>query len=336
MEAFMSSIVEVAKLAGVSTATVSRVLSGKGYVSKKTRRLVNQVIEELGYKPSKTASVLARRKKHSIGVVFSERILNLEKKGTKFFTGDGFYSFVYKGIKDKAEKFGFRMDILAREEQKENFSDDYDGFLLIGGDFTIDDIRQYQRSKRQFVLIDQHLRGYSVDSVVSSGYDGAISCIDYLIKKGYKKIFHIHGPLSHYGFKDRFDGYIEGMKIHGFFPRTFLCDDINDDFYIIIPQIIKHNGMPDCIFAGNDNMAKKILDYLLSEGYQVPDDIALVGFDDMLFSSFIQPALSTIKVYKYEMGDLAVERLRQLLYDENIHPVKISLHTTFVNRESCT
>jgi len=331
----MSSIVEVAKLAGVSTATVSRVLSGKGYVSKKTRELVNQVIEELGYKPSKTASVLARRKKYSIGVVFSERILNLEKKGTKPFAGDGFYSFVYKGIKDRVEKFGFQMEILSMEKQKEAFSDNYDGFLLVGGDFTIDDIQQYQRSKKQFVLIDQHLRGYSIDSVVSNGYDGAISCIEYLIKMGYRKIFHIHGPLSHYGFKDRFDGYVEGMKMHGFFPRTFLCDDINDDFNIIIPQIIKHNGMPDCIFAGNDNMAKKILDYLLSEGYQVPDDIALVGFDDMLFSSIIKPALSTIKVYKYEMGDLAVERLRQLLYDENVHPVKILLHTTFVKRESC-
>jgi len=331
----MSSIVEVAKLAGVSTATVSRVLSGKGYVSKKTKNIVNQVIEELDYQPSKTASVLARRKKHKIGVVFSERIITLEKREDKFFSADGFYSIVYKGIKDKNDKYGFEMDILVLENQSEQFIEDYDGFLLVGGDFTTKDIQRYKHSKKPFVLIDQHLKGDSLDSVVSNGYDGAISCIDYLINQGYQKIYHIHGPLSHYGFKDRFDGYVDGMQMHGFFPRTFLCDDINDDFNIIIPQIIKHTGIPDCIFAGNDNMAKKVLNYLLTEGYKIPEDIAVVGFDDMLFSSILKPTLSTVKVYKYEMGDLAVDRLRQLLYDENIHPVKISLHTTFIKRESC-
>ena len=331
----MSSIVEVAKLAGVSTATVSRVLSGKGYVSDKTKKIVNQVIEELGYQPSKTASVLARRKKHRIGVVFSKRIINFEKREEKLFSGDGFYSIVYKGIKDKAEKYGFKMELFVLENLSTVNFEECDGFLLVGGDFTTDDIQQYKQTKKPFVLIDQHLKGYSLDSVVSNGYDGAISCIDYLIEQGYKKIYHIHGPLSHYGFKDRFDGYVDGMQMHGFFPRTFLCDDINDDFNIIIPQIIKHTGIPDCIFAGNDNMAKKILTYLLAEGYKVPDDIAVVGFDDMLFSSILKPALSTVKVYKYEMGDLAVDRLRQLLYDENIHPVKISLHTTFIKRESC-
>ncbi len=331
----MSSIVEVARLAGVSTATVSRVISGKGYVSEKTKIIVNQVIEELGYKPSKTASTLARRKKHKISVVFSQRIINLEKKGSHFFESDGFYSIVYKGIKDKAEKYGIDFDIHVLERHSNSISNIYDGFLLVGGDFTIEDIEKYKKANKPFVLIDQHLKGYSIDSVVSNGYDGAISCINYLIKNGYNKIFHIHGPLSHYGFKDRFDGYVDGMQMHGFFPRTFLCDDINDDFNIIIPQIIKHTGIPDCIFAGNDNMAKKIMCYLLSEGYKIPEDIALVGFDDMLFSSQLNPALSTVKVYKHEMGDLAVDRLRQLIYEENIHPVKISLHTTFIKRGSC-
>jgi LacI family transcriptional regulator len=335
MEGSMSNIVEVAKLAGVSTATVSRVVNGKGYVSEKTKKLVNQVIEELGYNPSKTASSLARRKKHKIAVVFSQRIINLEKSESHFFEKDGFYSIVYKGIKDKTDKYGIDLDILVLEKHPNPISDNYDGFLLVGGDFTIEDVEKYKLSKKPFVLIDQHLKGYSIDSVVSNGYDGAISCIDYLIKKGYQKIFHIHGPLSHYGFKDRFDGYMDGMKMYGFFPRTFLCDDINDDFNIIIPQIIRHTGMPDCIFAGNDNMAKKIMHYLISEGYKIPEDIALVGFDDMLFSSLMNPALSTVKVYKYEMGDLAVDRLRQLIYEEDIHPVKISLHTTFIKRDSC-
>src|SRR6056297_579379 len=168
----MSSIVEVAKLAGVSTATVSRVLSGKGYVSDKTKRIVNQVIEELDYQPSKTASVLARRKKYKIGVVFSDRIIKLEKKKGQYFSADGFYSIVYKGIKDKAEKYGFKMDILVLEKQSKDFINDYDGYLLVGGDFTPDDIQQYKQTKKPFVLIDQHLKGFSLDSVVSNGYDG--------------------------------------------------------------------------------------------------------------------------------------------------------------------
>jgi LacI family transcriptional regulator len=82
-------------------------------------------------------------------------------------------------------------------------------------------------------------------------------------------------------------------------------------------------------------MAKKILAYFSKSGFRVPEDIGLAGFDDAIFASTISPSLSTVKVYRYEMGDLATERIRQLLYDENIHPVKISLHTSFIKRDSC-
>jgi LacI family transcriptional regulator len=331
----MSSINEVAKLAGVSTATVSRVISGKGYVSEKTKKIVLEVIEELEYSPSKAASGLARRKVFNIGVVFSRRLINYENQTGKDFSGSGFYSIVFKGIREKAKKLNMNTTVLELEKQREQIDSGFDAYLLVGGDITVEDVIMYEKINKPCLLVDQHIKGYSVDSVVSNGYDGAVRCMDYLMEKGYKKIFHIHGSLSHYGFKDRYEGYRDTMKTNGFFPRTFLCDDINVDFNQIIPQIIKHNGVPDCIFAGNDSMAKRILAYLSDEGYRIPEDIALVGFDDAVFASSLTPALSTVKVYRYEMGDLAIERIRQLLYDENIHPVKISLHTSFIKRDSC-
>jgi LacI family transcriptional regulator len=207
--------------------------------------------------------------------------------------------------------------------------------LLIGGDISVEDVTLFRENQKPFILVDQHLKGCSVDSIVSNGYDGTVSCVSHLIEKGYRKIFHIHGPLLHYGFKDRYEGYRDTMKQYGFFPRTFLCDDIKDDFDVLLPQIFKHEGVPDCIFAGNDSMAKKILAYFSKSGFRVPEDIGLAGFDDAIFASTISPSLSTVKVYRYEMGDLATERIRQLLYDENIHPVKISLHTSFIKRDSC-
>ncbi|HOO33658.1 MAG TPA: LacI family DNA-binding transcriptional regulator [Thermotogota bacterium] len=330
----MSSINDVARLAGVSTATVSRVISGKGYVSEETRKIVQKVIEELEYTPSKTASGLARRKNFRIGAVFSERILNYEKNDGRDFLGDGFYTTVFRGIKEKAGKLNMTVNILMLEDQRKQISSDYDAFLLIGGDVTEEDVLLFRACEKTFILVDQHLKGCSVDSVVSNGYDGAVSCVTHLIEEGYSRIFHIHGPLLHYGFKDRYEGYRDAMKQYGFFPRTFQCDDINDDFNLLLPQIFKNEGMPDCIFAGNDSMAKKIMTFFHKAGYKVPDEIALAGFDDAVFASTMSPSLSTVKVYRYEMGDLAVERIRQLLYDENVHPIKISLHTSFIKRDS--
>jgi len=331
----MSNIKDVAKLAGVSTTTVSRVVSKNGYVSSETREIVMKVIEELGYSPSKTASRLARRKHFTIGLVISQRIVKLEKKDGILFSAAGFYSIVFRGIKEKSKKLNMSVKTLILEEERKKISSDCDGYFLLGGDITIDDVEIFKKSHKPVLLVDQHIHGQSLDSVVSDGYDGAISCTNYLINKGYKKIFHIHGPLSHYGFKERYDGYRDSMKSHGFLPRTFLCDDINDDFDLLVPQIFAISGVPDCIFGGNDSIAHRILYYLLHTGYKVPEDMGLVGFDDSIVASVIKPNLSTVKVYRYEMGDVAVERMRQLLYGENIHPIKMSLHTKFIKRESC-
>jgi len=332
----MSTIKDVAKFAQVSTTTVSRVLTGNGYVSEKTKKVVLKAIEELGFKPSKGAAELARRKKHRIGVVISRRIQKLEYENGELLSNEGFYSIVHKGIKDKSQEYNIELTILILEEQRENLSVEYDGYLLMGGDITYEDVIRFRgKENKPVILVDQHIQGFAFDSIVSNGYDGARNCIGHIIKRGYTKIFHIHGPLSHYGFKERYDGYRDAMKINGLLPMTFLCDDINDNLDILLPQIIQNYGVPDCIFAGNDSIAGKLYTHLNELGYEIPNDIGIVGFDDAIFASLIKPALSTVKVFRYEMGSLAIDRIKQLLYGENIHPVKMSLHTEFIQRDSC-
>ncbi len=332
----MSNIKDVAKLAKVSTTTVSRVITGNGYVSDKTRNIVMKAIEELGFKPSKEAVGLARRKRYAVGVVISRRIQKLECEDGAILSKDGFYSIVYGGIKDKAEEYNIELKILILEEQREKLNESLDGYLLVGGDITLEDVYAFKGVNcKPVILVDQHIQGKGIDCVVSNGYDGARNCIEHIIGEGYKKIFHIHGPLSHYGFKERYDGYRDAMKINGLLPLPFLCDDINDNMGLLLPQIFQNYGFPDCIFAGNDGIAVKLYSHLNGMGYEIPEDVGVVGFDDAIFASLVKPALSTVKVFRYEMGSLAIDRVRQLLYGENIHPVKISLHTEFIQRDSC-
>jgi len=317
---------DVAKLAGVSTATVSRVLNNSGYVSRSNREKVLSAIDELDYRPSRVASFLASGKLvFNIGVLSGKRVFKILQDGS-----DQFYTVVYEGIKEFCRANSMKVCLFPVSDFPENL----DGYLLVGGETNESDVRETRKTGKPIVLVDQYLAGVKVDCVVSDGYDGAVYGIKQLLSRGLKRIVNIHGPLSHFGFKDRYDGYVSAMEAAGFLPRAYEFDEEKDNMSAIIDLLLSRYGLPDAIFGCNDTAAIRAMEELQARGVTIPDEVSIIGFDDIVNSAATSPALTTFKIFKGEMGVVAARRLLNLLMHSEPHPVKISLFTEFVRRES--
>ncbi len=319
---------DVAKLAGVSTATVSRVLNGSGYVSKKVREKVMSAVDELEYRPSRVASYLASKKlDFDIGVLAGKKVSKILRDSS-----DQFYTIVFKGIQEFCETNNMNHRLFPVEE----FPGDLDGYLLVGGEINEENVKKSKATGRPVVLVDQYLAGVKVDCIVSDGYDGAVYGIKKLLSGGLKRIVNIHGPLSHFGFKDRYDGYVVAMESAGYLPRSFEYDEDNDNMGAIIDLMLSRYGLPDAVFGCNDTAAIRAMEELKARNIKIPEDVSVMGFDDIVNATVASPALTTFKIFKREMGVAAARRLLNLLMNSEPHPMKISLFTEFVRRESTT
>jgi LacI family transcriptional regulator len=326
----LPTIEDVAKLAGVSIATVSRVINGSGYVSERTRYRVWKAIEELGYRPEISAKILASKGKLFHAYIFaSKRILSpLQTSG---ILGE-FYGVIIKAIEENCEKLGIKVELKFLEEFSKYT--DTDGYIFVGGDVTREFIREAKSEKKPFVLVDHYIPGERVDCVISDGYDGAVYATNYLISRGFKKIVHIHGPLHPYGFKMRYDGYKDAMEKAGLMPRFYECDDTEEGTRKVIDIMLNSYGTPEAIFTSNDSIAFWTIKRLKEHGIRVPEDVSVIGFDDIVDAENFDPPLTTLRVFKYEMGCLACKRLHELLTGINPHPVRILVFTQFVKRKS--
>lgn len=316
----MATIREVAQKAGVSLATVSRFLNGSGYVSERVKLKLTKVINELGYKRKYTAHILASRKIHKIGLVISERIKELLQSEI-----GSFYRIIIDSIEQNADTFHFETKIVELKDKQP-----FDGYLLIGSDATEQDIQEYKHLGK-VVLVDHHIDGLMVDSVVSAGRDSATFLVERFISLGKSKIVHLHGPLKYYGFRDRYQGYFATMQKHRLLPLTFEYDDLHDEIEPVVRKILA-NIEPDVIFCSNDVIALRVLENLRFHGYEIPKKISIVGFDDVPEAE--TGGLSTFHVDKYELGLTAARRLYDMLTEHNVHPRRIALHAHFVKRNS--
>ncbi|MDK2953971.1 MAG: LacI family transcriptional regulator [Kosmotoga sp.] len=321
-----TKLADVAKLAGVSIATASRVINNTGYVSSTVRERVLRAIDELGYQPTKAARFLAKKNQEfNVALVAGPWVFNSIK-----YQSDEFYTIIFKGMKDLAKNHGMNIELIKFEEIKE----EYDSFLLVGGEITYEMVKEIKKFGKPSVLVDQYFPGLKIDCVVSDGFDGAVYAVNYLMSKGLKKIVSIHGPLSHFGFKNRFDGYVSAMESQGFLPKGYEFDEINDNMSSIIELMLRTYGKPEAIFGTNDTAALRAMEELQLRGFKIPEDVSIIGFDDIISASTCNPPLTTLKIFKYDLGSMAVRRLFNLLLGEEVHPVKISLFTQFIKRKS--
>ena len=330
------TISEIAKLSGVSKTTVSRVLSGSNFISKNTRDKVLEIIKEKEYKPSIIAQSMRTNKTRTIGLVLAD-------------IENPFYSRVAKGVMDVVETKNYNVilcnsnnDIKSEERDIRTLIErGIDGLLLTTVELKIKTIENLIDREFPFILIDCKLDTPGVNYVVNDDYYGAKLATEYLIELGHKKIFFL-GNRKLLSLRERLRGFKDTLVDHKiessntFVPQKFINMYGIYDIDKIIEYIINREEKIAAVFAGNDYLAIKSIKVINGNGLKVPEDISVIGYDNIEISSMIKVPLTTIRQPKYLLGKLAAEQLFEILENRSNKEIKrIILRPELVIRQSC-
>ncbi|AXI76849.1 LacI family DNA-binding transcriptional regulator [Peterkaempfera bronchialis] len=326
------TIADVARRAGVSKATVSRVLNGKADVDADTAQRIREVIAETGYVPSSRAVGLARGRTRTVGMLVPSL--------TWPWIGD-----VLQGVVDvlEADGYGVLLYTCTRgEESLRRFADQvsgsaFDGLLVIEPENTLDYIAELHRKGLPVVLIDD--RGHHVEfpSVATTNRDGGASAARHLAALGRRRPAVVTGHLRFGCVRDRSVGFAEAAEAAGLHmdPQLVVEGDFTEESgRAAVHRLLAAGTSFDSVFAHNDLSAAGVLRALRETGRRVPEDVAVIGFDDIPLASHTEPGLTTVRQPMREMGEAAAGLLLSHLQGVPMSPTPFVLPTTLVVRGS--
>ena len=312
-----STIDDIARLAGVSKATVSRVLNRKPDVDPATRERILRIVEEQNFVPSATASNLARGKSRLLGVLIPS------------FT-QPFIQDVMRGVAETIEQTPYELVLYSayrtmHDEDKSHVIDNILATKLTAGVLamfmgqSVHHLAELHKNGFPVVVIDdQELPDAMIPWVGADNHTGSYDAVRHLLSLGHRRIAHIQGPMRYLCSRERYEGYQQALMEAGIPLDEKLVMEgefqpnggrLAANAFFALPE----EQRPTAIFAGNDQMAYGVLAAAEEHDLQVPGDIALVGFDDISTSAHIRPPLTTVRQPFYEMGQRGIEVLLSLL-----------------------
>jgi LacI family transcriptional regulator len=326
------TIVEVAAEAGVSFGTVSRVINNDIHVKPETRERVLETMERLHFVANRQARSLAGGKSNIIGMLVPDM-------------GTGYIGEIIRGIDSELGVAGYDMMLYTthRTAAKEasyvaNLAQNMvDGLLLVLPRNPADYTGALTRRKFPFVLIDHQGTGKDCPAVGATNWQGAYNATDYLIKLGHKRIGFITGWLDLGAAVDRLEGYKTALRTnHISFDPELVYEGTFDqpDGYTGTKRFLELGNPPTAIFASNDVMAMAAMDAVRERGLRAPEDISILGFDDIPQASRVRPALTTVRQPLEQMGRVATQMLLEILKHPDNKPDRIELPTELIIRDS--
>jgi LacI family transcriptional regulator len=327
------TIHDVAAEAGVSFGTVSRVINNDAHVKKETRERVQSAIKRLNYVANRQARSLAGGKTNSIGVLVPD-------------LGTGYTGEIIRGIDAELSLAGLDLILYTthRTPRKEaNYvanlaSGMVDGLLILLPRQPADFINNMTAQRFPFVLIDHQGTGSDCPAVGAMNWSGGYSATEYLIKLGHERVGFITGSMDLGCAVDRLAGYRSALKTYHIEEDPDLIyegDFFQPDGYAGALELLDLADPPTAIFASNDVMAMGVMDAIRHRDLRVPDDVSVIGFDDIPQASLVRPALTTINQPLEKMGRVATQLLLGLLDDPEKGAERIELPTQLVIRDSC-
>ena len=324
---------EVARAAGVSKSTVSRVINGEPYVSSRAREAVHLAIGKLGYSPNQAARTLAGSRANCIALVVSEQ-------GSRVLA-DPFFAGVLRGV--HAELAGKRVQLVLMMSKEGDEQDlvnylcggHVDGVLVISLHGQDPLPRTLADAGLPTVVGGRPLGAGGVPYVDSDNFNGAMEAARYLVSKGRKRIATIAGPRDMAVGMDRLSGWKRGLSQARLDTDLVAYGDFTPESgAVAMADLLKRAPDLDAVFVGADIMALGALQSLHAHGKRVPDDVAVVGFDDLMIASTAVPPLTTIRQDVEQLGRTMTWRLMAELAGEENLPPFLLLPTAMVARSS--
>lgn len=322
------TILDVAAHAGVSKATVSRVLNNNPKVNEKIRMRVNSSIEELGYQPNAIARSLANSTSNVISLILPD-ITN------------PYFPSVARGIEDEARKYGYSL-FISNTDNNPEIEHEYiekmkrqqvGGIILIASIITEEKVEQLSEMGIPFVLCDRLIDNSPFDTVSIDHYKAAYDVVSNLVQQGHSKIAHISGPRYVQSAQLRRQAYLDAMEAHHLAPVFSIGEFSYESGYRLMTSILEETEIT-ALFAANDLIALGAMNAIHTKGMKVPDHISVVGFDDILFARMSNPTLSSISVPAYEIGQTAVGLLMERIKGVRSIARNLILEHQFIKRES--
>lgn len=327
------TIKEVAREAGVSVATVSRVYSGKGPVQEETRQRILEVAARLRYVPHAGARSLTTNRTGALGVLLPD------------LYGE-FFSEVIRGVDLTARRSGYHVLVSSSHSDRSEVEavlralwGRVDGLIVMSPEADAQALKANLPSSLPAVLLNCQTEGDEFGSINIDNYGGALGMARHLIALGHRRIAFLGGAPGNLDARERLRGYHDAIRTYGGdrVEKLVIPGDFSEESgHRAGGEILRLDPRPTAVFAANDSMALGLLSAFQEAGLRVPGDIAVTGFDDIPIARFLTPALTTVRVSVAELGARAMERLLAAVEGGEGHERKHEvLATALVIRGSC-
>lgn len=329
-----ASIADVAKRAGVSTATVSRVLADKPHVSKKTRQKVLQAIKELDYRPDRTAQRLRLQTSDVLGLIVSD-------------VQNPYFTSVARGVEDAAYDLQMNVLLCNTDEDPERQKIYLDimraervaGLIIaMASNQNGDNLKEIRQSGIPVVLLDRLVDDFESDCVVVDNIQGTKDAINHFFSLGYRRIGAIHGASRITSAAERQQGYCEAFDALGLESDKSIIKMGNfkrETGYELTLEILKNPNLPEALFIANNQMTLGALQAFREHKIRIPHDIAIISFDDTPWAGELSPPLTAISQPTYELGGEAIRLLQRRITYPSAPYLVSKLRTKLIIRQSC-
>jgi LacI family transcriptional regulator len=309
-----SNIRDVAAAANVSPSAVSLVIRGKPGVAERTRERVWAAVNELGYVVP-NQSVLTK----------TPAVCMLIEQGSNIVGLDIFYGDILRGFQAEAQRLGYQVLLHMYDSSadtaaslRSSLPEEARGLVIANdGDIRPDTVTQFQLRELPLVLIENHLPDHPLRCVLGDNFEAGYTVTRHLIDLGHRAIALLRGPTKYSSLTDRLRGSLAAAAEAGIaIPQQWMPDPVSGHpkkGYLQMKEILKLEQRPTAIVGISDKAAFGAIEAIKEEGLRIPDDISIVGIDDVLDSAYSQPPLTSYRIPRHEMGVIAMQKLHRLV-----------------------
>ena len=298
---------DIARKANVSVVTVSRALNDKPDISKKTKERILLIAQELNYTPNGLAKSLVTRDTRTIGVIIPN-------------ARDPFYALIIDGISHETRVRGYGIFLCNSQEDPDQELElirllrgkRVNGMLIYPVQEDNRYIQELSNCPVPFVFLNRHTDQLQCDYVINDNFHGSFVAVDHLIKKGYKKITYICAKPNASSGRERIAGCREAIRQNGLTEdslNVLTCNETIESCYTLVKQLISRKNEIDALYLWDDHLAIGARRALFEAHIKIPDDIAIVGYDDIEISEYLYPPLTTVRQPTFQIGEMAARIL---------------------------